>query len=87
MIPPSAVLAHRASSMTFSLTSGVRRCQVATNSRSATQSRHSSDSPWVLFTIAANIDLRHLGRGCNSRPPPRPGSGLDWVGLRSDPAR
>jgi hypothetical protein len=40
-------LAPRASSMIFCLTFGVGVRQLATNSRSATQSRHSSESAWV----------------------------------------
>jgi hypothetical protein len=45
--PHSKNQQRRASSITASLTPGVRRCQLATSSRSATQSRHSSDRPWV----------------------------------------
>jgi hypothetical protein len=40
--------------MILSLTEGVRRCHFAMNSRSATQSRHHSDSPWVYFSQVAS---------------------------------
>jgi hypothetical protein len=45
--PRHEIHPQRTNSTIASLTAGVRWCQVVTSSRSATQSRHSSDRPWV----------------------------------------
>ena len=59
------------SSMIAALTSGVRPCQFATSSRSATQSRHSSNSPWVhLSQVIAEIVLASSGTRVQFPPPP-----------------
>jgi hypothetical protein len=63
----------RASSMIAALTSGVRPCQAATSSRSATQSRHPSDSPWVQFSqMVSEKQVTSNGTRVQFPPPPLP---------------
>ena len=64
---------RRTSSTIACLTEGVMRCHVATSSRSASQSRHPSDSPWVQFS-QSQFDkvLASIGMRVQFPPPPHP---------------